>query len=69
VISTPPIPAAANSRSCAARGARSTALPGHHQRVQGLAVCEISGQGWVAGSSAATQPQARIINAPASVFM
>jgi hypothetical protein len=44
VISTPPMPAAAIASSCAVRCALSTALPGHHQRVQGLALTVVSGQ-------------------------
>src|SRR6185295_14615400 len=52
VISTPPIPAAANASSCRVMPARSTALPGHHQRVHGLAVGVTSGQGVDAGGAA-----------------
>src|SRR5690348_16414879 len=52
VISTPPRPAAANCSSCRVRPARSTALPGHHQRVQGRAVRVISGQGPADGGAA-----------------
>src|SRR3954466_15308381 len=43
VISTPPRPAAANCSSWCVRLALSTALPGHHQRVQGLFSRESSG--------------------------
>src|SRR4051812_34451129 len=43
VISTPPSPAAENCSSCRVMLARSTALPGHHQRVQGFVVSKLAG--------------------------
>ena len=56
VISTPPIPAAAMASSWAVMFLRSTALPGHHQRVHGFAVCVVGGhtEGGAAGISCAT---------------
>src|SRR5262245_26438202 len=55
VISTPPIPASAMAVSCAVMFSRSTALPGHHQRVHGFADCVIAGQGDVGACCAAAK--------------
>jgi hypothetical protein len=67
VISTPPMPAFAIASSCALSCFGSTALPGHHHRVHGLAVRVIAGH--VPSAAAASSAAARAAPVTATIVM